>query len=60
MNKKSQSAMEYLMNYGWMLLLVIIVIAALVYTGVLNPSRFLPSSIDFGPDHVCPLSLLTR
>lgn len=42
------------MNYGWMLLLVIIVIAALVYTGVLNPSRFLPSSIDFGPGIIVP------
>jgi len=46
--------MEYLMNYGWMLLLVIIVIAALVYTGILNPSRFLPSTIDFGPGIIVP------
>jgi len=48
-SKKSQSAMEFLMTYGWALFIIIIVIAALVFTGVLRPSRFIPSSIDFGP-----------
>ena len=53
--KKGQAAMEFLMNYGWALLVVLIVIAALVYFGMLNPSRFLPDSCTingFGCDFV--------
>ncbi|MBL7050899.1 hypothetical protein ISS04_01920 [Candidatus Woesearchaeota archaeon] len=42
--KKGQAAMEFLMSYGWALLVVLIVIASLVYFGMLNPSRFLPDS----------------
>ncbi|MCK4319346.1 hypothetical protein KAW38_02120 [Candidatus Micrarchaeota archaeon] len=34
--KKGQAAMEYLMTYGWALLVIVIVIAALIY---LNPFR---------------------
>ena len=35
---KAQSAMEYLMTYGWAILIVIIVAAALYALGVFNPS----------------------
>ncbi len=40
-NKKGQAAMEFLMTYGWAILIVIIAIAALVYFGVLSPERFI-------------------
>jgi uncharacterized protein (UPF0333 family) len=39
-NKKGQSAMEYLMTYGWAILIVIIVAAALYALGVFNPATF--------------------
>jgi hypothetical protein len=39
-NKKAQSAMEYLMTYGWAILIVIIVAAALYALGVFNPATF--------------------
>jgi len=39
-NKKGQAAMEFLMTYGWALLVVLIAIGALAFFGVLNPSRF--------------------
>jgi hypothetical protein len=42
--KKSQAAMEFLMTYGWAILVVIVVIAALAYFGVLDPSKFLMPS----------------
>ena len=42
--RKGQAAMEFLMTYGWAILVVLISIGALAYFGVLNPSRFLPSS----------------
>jgi hypothetical protein len=44
MHKKSQAAMEFLMTYGWGILVVLAAIVALAYFGVLSPSRFLPES----------------
>ncbi len=40
--KKAQAAMEFLMTYGWAILVVLIAIGALAYFGVLNPDKFLP------------------
>ncbi|MFH1505576.1 MAG: hypothetical protein ABIE94_01150 [archaeon] len=42
MDKKAQAAMEFLMTYGWAILVVIAAIAALSFFGVLNTSRLLP------------------
>lgn len=42
MNKKSQYAMEFLMTYGWAILVVIAMVGALAYFGVFNPDNFLP------------------
>jgi len=42
--RKSQAAMEFLMTYGWAILVVLAAIVALAYFGVLSPSRFLPES----------------
>ena len=38
--KKGQTAMEFLMNYGWAILIVLIAIGSLVYFGVLDSDRF--------------------
>lgn len=38
MSRKGQAAMEFLMTYGWAILIAIIAIAALIAFGVLNPS----------------------
>ncbi len=40
--RKGQAAMEFLMTYGWAILVVLIAIGALAYFGVLSPDRFLP------------------
>jgi len=53
MNKKGQSAMEYLMTYGWAILVIIIVIAVLFYIGVLNPKNITPTSCTFPPGISC-------
>ncbi len=42
-SRKSQAALEFLMTYGWAILVVLIVISALAYFGVLNPQRLLPA-----------------
>jgi hypothetical protein len=44
MTKKSQAAMEFLMTYGWAILVVLVAISALAYFGVLDPSKWLVSS----------------
>jgi len=51
--KKAQAAMEFLMTYGWALLVVLIAIGALAFFGVLNPSRFLPNSCTLAPGFAC-------
>ena len=40
--KKAQAAMEFLMTYGWAILVVLVAIGALAYFGVLSPDKFLP------------------
>jgi hypothetical protein len=41
--KKAQAAMEFLMTYGWAILVVLAAIGALAYFGVLSPDKFMPS-----------------
>jgi len=36
-NKKGQAAMEFLMTYGWAILIVLVAIAALYFMGVFSP-----------------------
>ena len=51
--RKGQAAMEFLMTYGWAILVVLAAIAALAYFGVLSPSRFLPERCDFPAGLTC-------
>ena len=52
-NKKGQAAMEFLMTYGWALLVVLIAIGALASFGVLNPGQFLPETCTVAPGISC-------
>ena len=45
--KKAQAAMEFLMTYGWAILVVLVVIGALSYFGVLSPATLLPEKCTF-------------
>ena len=47
MKKKGQAAMEFLMTYGWAILVVLAAIAALAYFGVLSPQNLLPERTTF-------------
>ena len=42
---KGQAAMEYLMTYGWAILIVIIVVAVLFSLGVFNPATFTQTTV---------------
>ena len=46
--RKGQAALEFLMTYGWAILVVLAAIAALAYFGVLSPDRFLPENLEHG------------
>lgn len=54
MNKRGQAALEFLMTYGWAILVVMVIIGALAYFGVLNPMMFVPErctmSVGFNCD----------
>lgn len=52
-NKKGQGALEFLMTYGWAFLVILIMIGALAYFGVLSPSRFLPDRCSLGSEFEC-------
>lgn len=47
MMKKGQAAMEFLMTYGWAILVVLAAIGALAYFGVLSPNKLLPERTTF-------------
>ncbi len=56
MNKKAtkaQSAMEYLMTYGWAILIIAVVLAALDLLGVFNGSAFVGTACLATPGYTC-------
>ena len=52
-NTKSQAAMEFLMTYGWAILVVLVAVGALAYFGVLSPDKFLPAKCTLGSGIAC-------
>ena len=53
MFRKGQAAMEFLMTYGWAILVVLAAIGALAYFGVLSPDRFLPEKCTLPSGVAC-------
>lgn len=54
-SKKGQSALEFLITYGWAFLVALIVIGGLAYFGVLDPLSWLPDRCKFGAGEIsCP------
>ena len=41
--KRGQSALEYLVTYGWAILAIVIIAAVMWYFGIFNPSSFVGS-----------------
>src|SRR3989338_7379929 len=52
-SRKSQAALEFLTTYAWAFLVILIMIGALAYFGVLTPSKLLPDRCTFGTEIVC-------
>src|SRR3989344_6602038 len=53
MNRKSQAALEFLMTYGWAILVVLVAVGALAYFGVLSPDKFLPAKCTLQSGLAC-------
>ncbi len=57
MSKKSQSALEYMMTYGWAILIIVIVAAGLYSLGIFSPTNSASTSItgfsNFGVQAQC-------
>lgn len=51
--KQSQAALEFIMTYGWAILVVLVAVGALAYFGVLSPDRFLPSKCTLQSGIAC-------
>lgn len=52
-NRKSQAALEFLMTYGWAILVVLVAVGALAYFGVLSPDKFLPAKCTLQSGLAC-------
>ena len=59
-SNKSQAALEFLMTYGWAILVVLVVISALAYFGVMNPQRYLPSRCVFPSGISCASAVVKQ
>ena len=51
--KKGQSALEFLMTYGWAILAAVIVIGVLAAFGVFSPSKYIPTQCVLSPPLGC-------
>ena len=58
-NFKAQSAMEYLMTYGWAILIIAVVLAALFSLNVFNAGANLGTSCIPSPGFLCQSPVLS-
>ena len=54
---KGQSAVEYIMTYGWAILALMIVLAALVASGVLSPNYLVSEECSLGSNIPCSFAV---
>jgi hypothetical protein len=52
-NNKGQAAIEFLVTYGWAIMAAMVVIGALTYFGMTNPSTSLPDKCIFSNAFSC-------
>lgn len=53
MSKRGQAALEFLTTYGWAFLIIMVMIGAISYFGILNPSKFVPARCTVSPEFSC-------
>ena len=52
-NLRAQAALEFLTTYGWAFLVILIMIGALAYFGILSPGKVLSDRCNFGVEFAC-------
>ena len=52
-SRSAQAALEFIMTYGWAILVVLVAVGALAYFGVLSPDKFLPSKCTLQSGIAC-------
>ena len=57
---RGQAALEYVMTYGWAILALVIVLAALISTGVFSPSYLVSEECSFGNSLKCNAALFNQ
>ncbi|HIH31844.1 TPA: hypothetical protein HA235_03990 [Candidatus Woesearchaeota archaeon] len=60
MIKRSQVALEFLMTYGWAMLIILIAFGSLAYFGMFNPEKVLPDNCLFGNGLTCVDGIIRR
>lgn len=50
---RGQASLEFLTTYGWAFLVIIVMIGAISYFGVTNPTMFVPERCQFSPEVSC-------
>jgi hypothetical protein len=58
-SKRGQAAMEYLITYGWMMMVIAIVLGTLLYIGVFNTQKRTPNLCQFQMGFICTSFLAT-
>lgn len=60
LNRKGQSAIEFLMTYGWAFMVAFGFMGALFYFGVLDFGNLLPDKCEFASEFECEAYLVTE
>jgi hypothetical protein len=53
MQRRGQAALEFLSTYGFAFLIILVMIGALTYFGILSPGKFIPGSCLISPEFKC-------
>ncbi len=53
MKRTAQAALEFLTTYGWAFVLIIVMIGAMTYFGILNPKKLLPERCSMSSEFIC-------
>jgi hypothetical protein len=51
--RKGQAALEFITTYGWAFLVILVLIGAITYFGILKPDTLLPSRCTVAPEFSC-------
>ena len=52
-SRAGQAALEFLTTYAWAFIVIIVLIGAIAYFGVLRPQKLLPDRCNFGSEFSC-------